>query len=94
MGDVPHLVKMQSEFADRGVKVLGVTRFPAADAQLFVVEQGINYPVIADGASLFEAYGVKAVWGSVVYLIDADEKIVARGIEDVRKRLGSVPTSG
>ena len=74
--------------------VLGVTSAPAAQAQQFQVENGLNYPVLADAQAVFDAYGVQAVWGSVVYLVDPDGKIAARGIEDVRTRLGSVPSSG
>lgn len=85
---------MQSEFEGKGVMVLGVTTAPAAQTQQFQVEHGLNYPVLADAQSLFDAYGVDAVWGSVVYLVDPDQKIVARGIEDVRTRLGSVPNNG
>ncbi len=85
---------MQSELADKGLMVLGVVRESAAQAQQFQVEYALNYPVLADAQAMFDAYGVDAVWGSVVYLVDADEKIVARGIEDVRTRLESVPNSG
>jgi peroxiredoxin len=76
---------MQSEF--EGVVVVGVTEAPVDRVQQFQVEQGINYAILADAESMFEAYGVKAVWGSVVYLIDSDGKIVARGIEEIRKQI-------
>ncbi|MHC4451935.1 MAG: peroxiredoxin family protein [Planctomycetota bacterium] len=80
-------MKMQSELADKGVMVLGVTRAPAAQAQQFQVEHGLNYPVLADAQGVFDAYGVEAVWGSVIYLVSSEGKITARGIDAVRGAL-------
>lgn len=66
-------------------KVAGVTEASAADAEAFIRGQGVNYPVFAEAGALSEAYGVNAVWGSVVYLIDEDGRVVARGIDRVRE---------
>lgn len=82
---------MQSEFGPKGVQVAGVTEASAAEAERFLVEFGLTYPVIADARALFEAYGVEALWGSVVYLIDAQNRIVARGIDPIRKELAQEP---
>jgi hypothetical protein len=48
------------------------------------VEFAITYPLIASAQAVFDAYGVKATWGSVVYLVDADGMIRARGIDEAR----------
>ena len=75
---------MQDEGA---AKVAGVTAATAAEAEAFIREQGVNYPVIAEAGALFESYGVNAVWGSVVYLIGEDGRIVERGIDRVFEAL-------
>lgn len=58
-------------------------------ARQYVVEFAVPYPVMALGQKVFEAYGVDGVWGTVVYLIDKDGKIVARGLKDTKKALDS-----
>jgi peroxiredoxin len=78
---------MQSDFATKGLVVAGVTSAPTFEAEQFQVEFGLNYPVLADAESVFEGWGVKRIWGSVVYLVDRDGKIVARGIDATRAEL-------
>ena len=84
---MPHLVQMQSDFAGKGAVVLGVTSAPALEAEQFAVEFALNYPVLADAQPVFDAWGVKRIWGSVVYLVDRDGLVRARGLDDVRADL-------
>jgi len=80
-------VQLQEDFRDKDVRVAGVTWFPAAEAELFATTQALDYPVLAEAQAVFDAWGVEAVWGSVVYLIDADGRVVARGIDRIRAAL-------
>ena len=62
------------------------------ETQLFTIEFSTSYPVIAQGEAIFEAYSEKGTWGSVVYLVDADGMIRARGIDDARAIMGGTAT--
>jgi len=89
---------MQKDFSARGVVIVGVTEASASDADAFRTEQFLPYPVLADAQPVFEAWGVKALWGSVVYLIGRDGMVLARGIDECRDelktRLTESPASG
>ena len=78
---------MHKDFSASGVVILGVTEASASDAEAFRTEQFLPYAVLADAQPTFEAWGVKALWGSVVYLIGSDGMVLARGIDECREEL-------
>ena len=78
---------MQNDYRNRGVVVVGVTGASALDAERFQLETALNYPVVADGESIKAAWGVKRIWGSIVYLVDRDGNVLTRGIEQARAEL-------
>ena len=84
---------MHKDFSARGVVMAGVTEASVAEAEAFRSEEFLPYPVLADAKTVFEAWGVDALWGSVVYLIGPDGMVLTRGIDECRaeleKRLGS-----
>jgi len=45
--EVPDLIKMQREYRDRGLQIIGITYPPQTLAQVrrFVTKMGINYPI-------------------------------------------------
>ena len=78
---------MQNDYRNRGVVVVGVTGASALDAERFLLETALNYPVVADGEAIKAAWGVKRIWGSIVYLVDRDGNVLTRGIEQARAEL-------
>ena len=53
------LIDMQNEYRDKKFVVIGVTRAERVDAEAFVDELGLNYPVIPIAKLLFEDFRVK-----------------------------------
>jgi len=84
---------MQSDFATKGAVVAGVTSAAALEAEQFQVEFALNYPVLADAQAVFDAWGVKRIWGSVVYLVDRDGNVLARGLDETRAKLATLTTA-
>ena len=80
---MPALVKLQDEYADLPLIVIAVTTSDKQTARLFSVDYKLNYAILANAEADHEAYGVDLVWGSTIYLIDPEGKIVARGLEDI-----------
>lgn len=56
--EIPHLIKAQKKYADKGVRVIGLSLddYPA-DAKAFVVQQRINYPIAMANAELTALFG-------------------------------------
>jgi len=76
--ELPDLVALSQEMADRNVKFIGVStdRGPniIEDVRTFVIEHGIPYPNIVSNDDLEDAFGnPRAI--PTTYLIDADGKI-------------------
>ncbi|MEM8884607.1 MAG: hypothetical protein AAGD14_11090 [Planctomycetota bacterium] len=80
-------MEMQSKYKGKGVVVAGVTKAPASEVEQFRADYDVSYGVFAEAEDVFDAFGVKAVWGSVVYLIDGEGQVVARGIDEVNAAL-------
>ena len=78
---------MQKDYRAKGVVIVGVTGALPLEAERFQLEASLNYPVIADGETVKQAWGVKKLWGSVVYLVDRDGNVLVRGIEETRAEL-------
>ena len=78
---------MQNDYRAKGVVLAGFTAAPQAEAEQFVSDLGVNYAVMADAQTTMDAWGVKKLWGSVVYLVDRDGKVLVRGIEETRAEL-------
>ena len=80
-------MKMQDDFRADGLVVIGVTDDSVEAARTFAKDHEINYAVLAGTEENAKAYGVDFIWGSTIYLVDPDGKIVARGIAEARKVL-------
>ena len=78
---------MQADFGPRGVVMVGVTAASEADARAFREEFKLDYAVLAEAQGALDAWGVKRLWGSVVYLIGPDDMVLARGIDECRAEL-------
>ncbi len=85
-------MQMQQEYGEQGLAVVGVTEVDREMARQFVDDFELNYAVLAEASSTQDAYGVKFVWGSAVYLVDPSGTIEAQGLDSVseylRERLG------
>ena len=78
---MPELQALQTEFADRGFTVVGVSIDEAKHAKRvreFVEENGIRYPIAMDNgeAPAWDAYRVKAI--PAAFLIDGNGQIVSQ----------------
>ena len=78
---------MQNDFGPRGVVLVGVTTAPQAEARAFREEFQLEYAVLADAQGALDTWGVKRLWGSVVYLIGPDDMVLVRGIDECRAEL-------
>lgn len=78
--ETPHFVKLQREYADRGLQIIGVsmddTSEPVRD---FYQQFHVNYPVVRGSAKTGEAYG--GVLGlPIAFLLDREGRIVAKHV--------------
>ncbi len=80
-------MQVQDTYRDRSFSIVGVTDVDVATAQAFAREHALNFPVLANGKAVREAYGVDLVWGSTFFLIDPAGTIVAQGLEECEERL-------
>ncbi|MBF0272121.1 MAG: TlpA family protein disulfide reductase [Magnetococcales bacterium] len=84
--EIPALVQLQTQYADRGLVVVGIDYMEKADAKRlnqFIDEQGINYPVVM--GELKTLQGVAKILGGVFALpvtkvLDRSGKVAASHI--------------
>ena len=96
--EIPDLIELSEEFADRGVKILGVSTDRGLsvikDVQTFVQEHKIPYQIVIDNDELAEAFGnVRMLPTSLI--VDAEGKIVqtfigARSKEAFRQTIAAL----
>ncbi len=86
---MPHLVEVQNKFRDSGVRVVGVTAATRPEAEQFARELSVNYSLLAAAETDVKAYGIDLIWGSEIYLVTPDGRIVAHGMKEIRRRLAS-----
>lgn len=84
---MPHLVQVQETYAKQSFSMVGLTDVDPETARAFAREYELNFPVLANGEAVREAYGVDLVWGSSFFLIDPEGTIVAQGLDDCEERL-------
>ncbi len=67
--EIPALVRLQSEFADRDLAVIGIAAEPnSAALASFVKEAGINYPVALADRDTLSAYGNVRVFPTTFFI--------------------------
>jgi hypothetical protein len=67
------------------VTVISIGRGRAESIAAFVERTGMRHPVAVDAIATFESWDVGAV--PVAFLIDAERKIVAHGLDDAEQYL-------
>ncbi len=73
--EIPALVQLQNDFADRGLTVIGIAAEPnPGGLAAFVEKTGINYPVVLANAEVLAAYGGIDVFPTT-FFIDPSGKI-------------------
>ena len=78
---------MQEEFGELGLEIIGITDAGRTEAQEFASDQELNFPLVADAPRTREAFGIKMIWGSVVFLVGPDGVIRAESLDDAEERL-------
>ena len=78
---------MHDTYRAAGFTVVGVTDHPAHDAQRYAAKYGIQFPILANADPVREEFGVALVWGTVVFLVDPDGRVVANGLDDAERIL-------
>ena len=81
---------MQEDYADLGLQVLGITDASFASAQAFMEDEGLNFPILAQAPATREAFGVAMIWGSTYYLIDAEGRVICKGLDSAQEYLDEV----
>ena len=74
---MPHLVQVQEKYGESSFRVVGVTQAAVLQAEQFMADQALNFPLLAGTELNAENFGVKVIWGSVFYLVDPEGRIVA-----------------
>ena len=84
---MPHLVQVQEKYGESSFQVVGVTQATVLQAEKFMTDQALNFPLLAGAQENAENFGVKAIWGSVIYLIDPEGQIVAGSLRSAERVL-------
>ena len=87
MAEMPHLVQVQEKYGESSFRVVGVTQATVLQAEKFMADQTLNFPLLAGTEENAENFGVKAIWGSVFYLVDPQGQIVAGSLKSAERVL-------
>lgn len=79
--EIPDLIEINREFADKGIRVIGISTDKGAKIKYevgeFVNENNIDYPIIIDDGKLAEAFGnIRGL--PTTFLIDENGNIVRK----------------
>ena len=86
---MPHLVQVQDRFKKNGVRVVGVTDAGGQATAQFGRQHGVTYPLLGGAEADRKAWGIDMIWGSEIYLVNPDGKVVARGMDDTDEKLAA-----
>ncbi len=84
---MPHLVQVQEKYGESSFRVVGVTQATVLQAEKFMIDQALNFPLLAGTEENAENFGVKAIWGSVFFLVDPEGQIVAGSLRSAERVL-------
>ena len=80
MDHIPRLVQVHSQLA-ANTSLVGIATASEFELFQFAKEYALEFPLLADGESLMDAYGIDLIWGSVFYLVDAQGAVLAAELE-------------
>lgn len=66
--------------------VFAITDETVEVTEQYAIDQGLEFPILAEAPLTREAWGIDMIWGNVVHLVDPEGRIVADGLgraEDV-----------
>ena len=75
---MPDVLALQKEFAPKGLLVLGVSPADAEDTAPFLKDNGVGFPVMANGRHVVDAYGIPEIGENHVYLLDPPGVVVVQ----------------
>jgi peroxiredoxin len=77
--EMAEVLAFKQRFGPSGLAVIGVTAADREDAEAFVHEVGIDFPVLADAEDVVDSSGIPEVNGNHTYLINPPGVVVAQG---------------
>ncbi len=87
--EVPHLIRWQKEFRDRGLRVVIMTQEPAADIRRIRGLATAPVTLLTDAEHVFKAYGVESIPYTVYFAPDGTTQVIEgldqqamRGLEE------------
>lgn len=79
--EIPDLVKLHEEYAQKGVVVIGLSVDEDKDAVPgFLQKLGVNYPVYMAGSSITRAYGISSIPFNVFFDKKGDVVLAGSGL--------------
>jgi len=91
--EMPELQKLQKQYADKGLQILGITyeKEPAAKITRITRKFKLTYPVLLGVKSLSDSYGIEEAL-PVTVIVDRDGKIRDRIIgmmepEEIKEKI-------
>lgn len=76
--EVPELLRMRRLYAPDGLTVVGVTPDSKLEAQPFISEHALPYPILVEAGAELELYGVHEVPDA--FLVNPEGEVLARGM--------------
>ncbi len=80
-------MQVHGEYADRGLVLAAITQASVDRVETFALQHSVDYPVLAEATADFESHGIEIIWGSVHYLVDPDDEVVADGLAEIEEVL-------
>jgi len=86
--EIPHLIELQKQYGDQGLRVIGITLDdnPDRDVPKYAAEVGMNYPNVRGNDKLKAEYGVVGIPTLVLYDREGN-KVMSRAGYTEKKEL-------
>lgn len=79
-------MQLQSEYAKKGLRVVGITPVADSAAEEFIAAYEVTYPVLAAATQEQSDYGVRLF--PAVFLIDPAGKVVSQDLDEIEELVG------
>ncbi len=75
---IPEVLALKKKYAPQGLSVVGITAADREDAEAFVKDNKIDFPVLVEANDVVDSYGIPAVDENYTYLIDPPGVVIAQ----------------